>query len=201
MLLESESLYLEEEIQPWIVLAPGAKSVRALEILPKPAATRKPENPWLEWPVIFRIDYGHEEVRSKTGQDPRMYSVSTKGAWKLIEKADNLQVIECDLCTFAMGFVGPEKVHATEAGTTTVIEQHGLKMDPRSNILTPKEKYNSEVAKVTVVTGPNSVYQWLIYVVCVWGRRGQSLVVWAIHKGRQAARQVRILLVQCISRA
>ncbi|VDM85993.1 unnamed protein product, partial [Strongylus vulgaris] len=157
----------------------GAKSVRALEILPKPAATRKPENPWPEWPVIFRIDYGHEEVRSKTGQDPRMYSVSTKeftttvnaagvkvltglkvvevewekddkGAWKLIEKADTLQVIECDLCILAMGFVGPEK---------TVIEQLGLKMDPRSNILTPKEKYNSEVAKVTVVTGPNSVYQ------------------------------------------
>ncbi|KIH69330.1 hypothetical protein ANCDUO_00335 [Ancylostoma duodenale] len=113
----------------------GAKSVRAFEILPKPADSRKPDNPWPEWPLIFRVDYGHEEAQSKTGKDPRTYSVSTK----------------------------------------TVIEQLGLKMDPRSNILTPKDKYNSEVAKVFAAGD------------C---RRGQSLVVWAIHEGRQAARQV-----------
>ncbi|KHJ97106.1 glutamate synthase central domain protein [Oesophagostomum dentatum] len=173
----------------------GAKSVRAFEILPKPGNTRKPDNPWPEWPLIFRVDYGHEEAQAKTGKDPRTYSISTKefvttensagikvltglkvvevewekdekGAWKLIEKPDSLQTIECDLCILAMGFVGPEK---------TVIEQLGLKMDPRSNILTPVGKYNSEVAKVFAAGD------------C---RRGQSLVVWAIHEGRQAARQV-----------
>ncbi|KAK6032025.1 pyridine nucleotide-disulfide oxidoreductase [Ostertagia ostertagi] len=173
----------------------GAKSVQAFEILPKPTEGRKPDNPWPEWPVIFRIDYGHEEMHMKTGKDPRTYSISTKafltaenaagikvvtgleivevewekdekGAWKLIEKPDTIRTVDCDLCILAMGFVGPEK---------TVIEQLGLKSDPRSNILTPKDKYNSDVAKVFAAGD------------C---RRGQSLVVWAIHEGRQAARQV-----------
>ncbi|ETN80283.1 hypothetical protein NECAME_02415 [Necator americanus] len=173
----------------------GAKSVRAFEILPKPAESRMPNNPWPEWPLIFRVDYGHEEAKYKDGKDPRTYSISTKefiaaensagvkvltglqivevewekdekGAWKLIEKPDTIQVVECDLCILAMGFVGPEKA---------VIEQLGLKMDPRSNILTSKDKYDSEVAKVFAAGD------------C---RRGQSLVVWAIHEGRQAARQV-----------
>ncbi|VDO74754.1 unnamed protein product [Heligmosomoides polygyrus] len=173
----------------------GAKSVRAFEILPKPTDSRRPDNPWPEWPLIFRVDYGHEEMQVKTGEDPRTYSISTKaflstenaagvkvltgleiveavwekdekGAWKLKEKADTLRTVDCDLCILAMGFVGPEK---------TVIEQLGLKSDPRSNILTPKDKYNSDVAKVFAAGD------------C---RRGQSLVVWAIHEGRQAARQV-----------
>ncbi|PIO58167.1 glutamate synthase subunit beta domain protein, partial [Teladorsagia circumcincta] len=185
------------DCQPFLIHShkQGAKSVQAFEILPKPAEGRKPENPWPEWPVIFRIDYGHEEMHVKTGKDPRTYSISTKafltaenaagikvvtgleivevewekdekGAWKLIEKLDTTRTVECDLCILAMGFVGPEK---------TVIEQLGLKSDPRSNILTPKDKYNSDVAKVFAAGD------------C---RRGQSLVVWAIHEGRQAARQV-----------
>ncbi|CAI5454315.1 unnamed protein product [Caenorhabditis angaria] len=173
----------------------GCQTVGAFEILPQPTEGRKPENPWPEWPLIFRTDYGHEEAKELTGSDPRTYSVSTKrfltttnssgtkiltgleivnvewekdekGAWKLIEKADTLRVIEADLCILAMGFVGPEK---------TVIEQLNLKTDPRSNILTPKDKYDSAVAKVFAAGD------------C---RRGQSLVVWAIHEGRQAARQV-----------
>ncbi|CAB3410198.1 unnamed protein product [Caenorhabditis bovis] len=173
----------------------GCKTVGAFEILPKPADNRKPENPWPEWPLIFRVDYGHDEARALTGEDPRTYLVSTKkflttvnaagvkiltglevidvewqkddkGAWKLIEKPETLRQIECDLCILAMGFVGPEK---------TVIEQLGLKTDPRSNILTPKDQYNSTLAKVFAAGD------------C---RRGQSLVVWAIHEGRQAARQV-----------
>ncbi|CAD6188849.1 unnamed protein product [Caenorhabditis auriculariae] len=173
----------------------GCKTVQAFEILPMPTEKRKTENPWPEWPLIFRVDYGHEEAVEKTGKDPRTYSVSTKrfltstnsagvkvltgleivdvewekdekGAWKLVEKMDTLRTIECDLCILAMGFVGPEK---------TVIEQLSLKSDPRSNILTPKDKYDSTVAKVFAAGD------------C---RRGQSLVVWAIHEGRQAARQV-----------
>ncbi|VDN31133.1 unnamed protein product, partial [Cylicostephanus goldi] len=200
----------------------GAKSVRAFEILPKPGDKRKPENPWPEWPVIFRVDYGHEEVKLKTGQDPRTYSISTKefvttenaagikvlaglkvvevewekdekGAWKLIEKPDTIQVVDCDLCILAMGFVGPEK---------TVIEQLGLKMDPRSNILTPLNKYNSDVDKLGLKMDPRSniltplnKYNSDVDKVFAAGdcRRGQSLIVWAINEGRQAARQVGIL--------
>ncbi|PAV70179.1 hypothetical protein WR25_12797 [Diploscapter pachys] len=173
----------------------GCKSVRAFEILPTPPEKRKAENPWPEWPLIFRVDYGHEEIVAKTGQDPRTYSISTKkfltatnsagikivtgleivevewekdekGAWKLIEKEGTKQTVECDLCILAMGFLGPEK---------TIIEQLSLKTDPRSNILTPKDKYDTSVAKIFSAGD------------C---RRGQSLVVWAIPEGRQAARQV-----------
>uniref|UniRef100_A0A0K0D7T8 Pyr_redox_2 domain-containing protein n=1 Tax=Angiostrongylus cantonensis TaxID=6313 RepID=A0A0K0D7T8_ANGCA len=138
----------------------GAKSVTAFEILPRPPDCRKPENPWPEWPLIFRVDYGHKEMQAfvttenaaglKTlvgldvvevdwEKDEKFNECAlVKGAWKLIEKPDTMRTIECDLCILAMGFVGPEK---------TVIEQLSLKTDSRSNILTPKEKYNSDVAK------------------------------------------------------
>ncbi|VDM52133.1 unnamed protein product [Angiostrongylus costaricensis] len=157
----------------------GAKSVTAFEILPRPPGCRKPENPWPEWPLIFRAFVTAENaagVKTLVGLDVVEVDwekgekfnecALIKGAWKLIEKPDTKRTIECDLCILAMGFVGPEK---------TVIEQLSLKMDSRSNILTPKDKYNSDVAKVFAAGD------------C---RRGQSLIVWAIHEGRQAARQV-----------
>ncbi|GMT35312.1 hypothetical protein PFISCL1PPCAC_26609, partial [Pristionchus fissidentatus] len=173
----------------------GAKSVIAFEILPQPTEGRKPENPWPEWPLIFRVDYGHEEAKTRTGEDPRTYSISTKrfltstnaagikivtgletvqvrwdkderGAWKLVELEGTEKIYDCDQAILAMGFVGPEK---------KVIEQLTLKTDPRSNIMTAQDKYDSSVAKVFAAGD------------C---RRGQSLVVWAIHEGRQAARQV-----------
>ena len=59
-------------------LMQGAASVAAFEILPKPADGRKTDNPWPEWPLIFRVDYGHDEAVTKTGVDPRTYSISTK---------------------------------------------------------------------------------------------------------------------------
>uniref|UniRef100_A0A1I7Z3F6 glutamate synthase (NADH) n=1 Tax=Steinernema glaseri TaxID=37863 RepID=A0A1I7Z3F6_9BILA len=178
----------------------GAKSVRAFEILPQPPESRKPENPWPQWPLIFRIDYGHEEARFKDGKDPRTYSISTKrfitsetpngvkfltslavvevewekdekGAWKLIEVEGTETTVDCDLCILAMGFVGPEK---------PVLEQLKLKADPRSNIFTENGRYDTSLAKVFAAGD------------C---RRGQSLVVWAIHEGRQAARQVDLFLM------
>uniref|UniRef100_A0A0N5A8L5 glutamate synthase (NADH) n=1 Tax=Syphacia muris TaxID=451379 RepID=A0A0N5A8L5_9BILA len=173
----------------------GAKSICTFEILPHPPSERKSDNPWPEWPVIFRVDYGHEEFRKLTGNDPRKYSVCTKrfiaeevsgggkvltgleavevtwkknenGDWKMEEIEGTETVYPCDLCIIAMGFVGPEK---------TIVEQLGLKLDNRSNILTDANRYNTSVAKVFAAGD------------C---RRGQSLVVWAIHEGRQAARQV-----------
>ena len=50
----------------------------AFEILPQPADARKEDNPWPQWPLIFRIDYGHEERRFLTGEDPRIYAISSK---------------------------------------------------------------------------------------------------------------------------
>ncbi|KAI6214865.1 Glutamate synthase [Aphelenchoides besseyi] len=172
-----------------------AKSVRAFEILPQPPEIRKLDNPWPQWPLIFRIDYGHDEAKIRNGCDPRVYAISTKefivhendagvkvlsglktvkvewsktetGQWKMAEVPGSEETYECDMCILAMGFVGPEQ---------DVLQQLKLDADPRSNIKTPLEKYNTSAARVFAAGD------------C---RRGQSLVVWAIHEGRQAARQV-----------
>ncbi|KAI6241558.1 Glutamate synthase [Aphelenchoides fujianensis] len=172
-----------------------AKSIRAFEIMPQPSEVRKLDNPWPQWPLIFRIDYGHDEARILSGSDPRIYGISTKefvvqetdsgnkiltglktvkvewtkgdnGMWKMNEVPNSEEVFECDMCILAMGFVGPEQ---------DVLQQLKLEADPRSNIKTPLEKYNTSAARVFAAGD------------C---RRGQSLVVWAIHEGRQAARQV-----------
>jgi len=83
-----------------------------------------------------------------------------------VEVPGSERIFECDLCILAMGFVGPER---------EVVDQLKLDSDPRSNIKTPTDKYNTTAARVFAAGD------------C---RRGQSLVVWAIHEGRQAARQV-----------
>ncbi|VDK48783.1 unnamed protein product [Anisakis simplex] len=173
----------------------GAKSIRAFEIMPQPPKERSETNPWPEWPTIFRVDYGHEECQKINGKDPRTYAISTKnfiaaensagikvltglvtvevewqkdegGKWKMIEIEGTQTTHPCDLCILAMGFVGPEK---------TAIEQLAIKTDQRSNIMTGEHRYSTSVAKVFAAGD------------C---RRGQSLIVWAIHEGRQAARQV-----------
>ena len=56
----------------------GATSVVNFELLPQPPAERAPDNPWPQWPRIYRIDYGHEEVKTKYGEDPREYCVLSK---------------------------------------------------------------------------------------------------------------------------
>ena len=56
----------------------GAKSVVNFELLPRPPASRAPDNPWPQWPKIFRTDYGHTEVAAHFGSDPREYCISTK---------------------------------------------------------------------------------------------------------------------------
>ena len=107
-----------------------------------------------------------------------------RGAWKMVEKEGTEKVYDCDLCIMAMGFIGPEKVkwvaffafrNAFCCRSQTVIDQLKLDYDPRQNIKTPSEKFNTNCARVFAAGD------------C---RRGQSLVVWAIHEGRQTARQV-----------
>lgn len=56
----------------------GAKNVVAFEILPQPANERPEDNPWPQWPRIYRIDYGHEEANLKWNKDPRIYGISSK---------------------------------------------------------------------------------------------------------------------------
>ena len=57
----------------------GAKSITTFEILPEPPASRADSNPWPTWPRIFRVDYGHEEVKLKWGNDPRVFNVKSLG--------------------------------------------------------------------------------------------------------------------------
>ncbi|RNA35404.1 glutamate synthase [NADPH] isoform X2 [Brachionus plicatilis] len=172
-------------------LRQGAKDIITFEILPKPPSARAGDNPWPTWPKVFKLDYGHEETMHLFNKDPRVYQISSKefiddgngnvagvrtvqiewkkdesGRWQMAEVAGSETVFECDLVLLAMGFLGPEE---------TVIKQLDLKKDPRSNISTPESKYSTSVAKVYAAGD------------C---RRGQSLVVWAIHEGRQAARQI-----------
>jgi glutamate synthase (NADPH/NADH) small chain len=168
----------------------GAKSVIQLEILPKPPAERQPDNPWPEWPKIYRVDYGQEEAAALQGDDPRQYLVMTErfiddgngnlagldiveiewgkddqGRFVPQKKEETRKTIPAQLVTLAMGFLGPEE---------TVIEQLGLETDPLSNIKAEFEKYNTNVEGIFAAGD------------C---RRGQSLVVWAINEGRGAARE------------
>jgi len=174
----------------------GAANITTFEILPQPADKRPTDNPWPQWPLIFRVDYGHEEHKTKYGHDPRIYSVSTKkflgdtsgrvcgvctvqvrwekddqGRWKMSEVPGSEKIYDCDLVLLAMGFLGPEQL---------ILEQLKLTVDPRSNIQTPTAKYKTSVAKVFAAGD------------C---RRGQSLVVWAINEGRQAAREIDYVLM------
>ncbi|XP_055847027.1 uncharacterized protein LOC129912694 [Episyrphus balteatus] len=171
-------------------LRQGAKSITTFEILPEPPKSRANDNPWPQWPKVFRVDYGHEEVRVKFGNDPRQYSTTTKefvgkdghiasvntvqvqwnksptGQWVMENVKGSEKVYPADLILLAMGFLGPEK---------TVPNELGLELDPRGNIKAVNGTYGTSNPKVFAAGD------------C---RRGQSLVVWAISEGRQAARQV-----------
>uniref|UniRef100_T1IRL5 4Fe-4S ferredoxin-type domain-containing protein n=1 Tax=Strigamia maritima TaxID=126957 RepID=T1IRL5_STRMM len=181
-------------------LRQGAKSITSFEILPEPLPGRADDNPWPQWPKIFRVDYGHDEVKLKWGKDPRQYSVLSKefidngngqvagiktvqvewtkddkGRWSMKEVEGSEKTYKADLVLLAMGFLGPEKY---------LNAQLGVNEDPRSNILTPNGKFNASVAKVYAAGD------------C---RRGQSLVVHAINEGRQAARQIDLDLTTATS--
>jgi glutamate synthase (NADPH/NADH) small chain len=168
----------------------GAKSVLQLEILPRPPDTRAADNPWPQWPKVFKVDYGQEEARALWGRDPRDFQVLTKrfvgdasgrvaelhlvgvewvkgpdGRVGPREVPGTERVIATDLVLLALGFVGPEK---------PVLQQLGVKLDDRGNVWTDE-------TKMTNVPGVFAAGDMA---------RGQSLVVWAIREGRLAARSV-----------
>ncbi|XP_041354050.1 putative glutamate synthase [NADPH] [Gigantopelta aegis] len=172
-------------------LRQGAASITSFEILPEPPPNRAHSNPWPTWPKIFRVDYGHEEVKVKKGNDPRIFNIKSTefvsdddahvsgikttlvkwekdaaGRWSMSDVPGSEKIFKCDLVLIAMGFLGPER---------KIVEQIDVALDPRGNFKTPQNKYSTSMAKVYAAGD------------C---RRGQSLVVWAIAEGRQAARQV-----------
>ncbi|XP_027338978.1 glutamate synthase [NADH], amyloplastic isoform X1 [Abrus precatorius] len=169
----------------------GCSSIVNLELLPQPPPTRAPGNPWPQWPRIFRVDYGHQEAAAKFGKDPRSYEVLTKrfvgdengvlkglevvrvrwekdetGKFQFKEIEGSEEIIEADLVLLAMGFLGPE---------STIAEKLGVEKDNRSNFKADYGRFSTNVNGVFAAGD------------C---RRGQSLVVWAISEGRQAAAQV-----------
>lgn len=121
-------------------LRQGAKSITTFEILPEPPQKRAHDNPWPQWPKVFRVDYGHEEVRVKFGKDPRQYCTTVKeflgengkvkgvntvqvewtqsptGQWSMKEVAGSEKYFPVDLILLAMGFLGPEKELPNEMG-------------------------------------------------------------------------------------
>jgi glutamate synthase (NADPH) small chain len=168
----------------------GCRNLAQLEILPKPPIERAADNPWPEWPKIYRLDYGQEESAALFGDDPRIYLTTVKrfvgdetghvkeavtvqirwnrneqGQFVPVEVPDSEKVIPAQLVLLAMGFLGPEQ---------PLLEKLGMERDGRSNVRAEFEKYSTNVPGVFAAGD------------C---RRGQSLVVWAFNEGRGAARE------------
>jgi glutamate synthase (NADPH/NADH) small chain len=166
----------------------GAKSVTQVEILPRPPDERAADNPWPQWPKVYKMDYGQEEAAALWGADPRRYLVDTRrlvgengrvsaidtvgiewvhtdGKLQMHEVAGTEQTLPADLVLIAMGFLGP----APELPAA-----FGCRLDHRGNIVHDDDQ-------LTSVPGIFAAGD------CA---RGQSLVVWAIREGRRAARGV-----------
>ncbi len=168
----------------------GCSSLLNFEIVPQPPEDRAHNNPWPQWPRIFRIDYGHAEAAAKFGADPRTFSIDTvrfngdangnlksltavkvdwskpvKGGAPFTRVEGSEVELECDFVFLALGFLGPEKLLA---------DQLGIELDPRSNFKADYGKYATSIPGV-FASGD-----------C---RRGQSLIVWAINEGRECARE------------
>lgn len=170
----------------------GAKSVVQIEMMPKAPDKRGENNPWPEWPKVCKTDYGQEEAIAVYGQDPRIYESTVKefikdkngnlsavkivklswvkdeatGRMNMQEAAGSEQVLEADIVLIAAGFLGAQSY---------VTDAFGVELNERANVKTISGEYRTNKDNI-FVTGDM--------------HRGQSLVVWAIREGREAARAV-----------
>ena len=166
----------------------GCESVIQLEMMPKAPDQRTENNPWPEWPRICKTDYGQEESIALFGRDPRIYqttvtellpgedgalgAIRTVGLDKALKPVPGTeQEMPCELLLIAAGFLGPQDY---------VPEAFGLERTPRSCVSTAPGRYATNVPGVFTAGDMH---------------RGQSLVVWAIHEGRGAAREVSAYLM------
>jgi len=166
----------------------GAKSVTNFEILPKPPIERSESTPWPFWPLQLKSSSSHEEgcernwlintkefVTNEKGELTALITVEVEWILKpgkrpqLIEKPNSEKTWPCDLALLALGFTGPE---------TTISDQLGLELDTRSNY--KATNYQTNVPHIFTAGDM---------------RRGQSLIVWAISEGREAAREVDLFLM------
>ena len=169
----------------------GCRSMVNFELLERPPDGRAVYNPWPQWPLIYRVDYGHAESTVRFGKDPREYCVLSKkfssdkkgrvtgittvrvawtrgsdGAVSMEEIDGTEEEWKADLILLAMGFTGPEQ---------TLVSQLELEIDQRSNFKAEFGRYATSIDRLFAAGD------------C---RRGQSLVVWAIREGREAAREI-----------
>ena len=170
----------------------GAKSVVQLEMMPKAPDTRTELNPWPEWPRVCKTDYGQQEAIAVFGSDPRVYTTTVKefikdkkgklckavlvklegkkdeatGRTMMVEIPGSEYTVDVDLVLIAAGFLGSESY---------VTKAFGVEVNARTNVLTEPGRYATNVKNVFAAGDMH---------------RGQSLVVWAIREGREAAREV-----------
>ncbi|MGF7048946.1 glutamate synthase (NADPH/NADH) small chain [Paenibacillus sp. DS2015] len=174
----------------------GCRSVKQLEIMPELPMERQPSNAWPEWPKVLKVDYGQQEATRLYEHDPRRYLVSTKRfigdehgqvkalltvqiEWKVDDQGrlvpqevpGSEEIIPGQMVFLAMGFTGPE---------AHLLKQCGVEQDERSNV---KADFGQQATNVEGIFTAGDMH------------RGQSLVVWAIHEGRQAAHEVDLYLM------
>ena len=175
----------------------GAKSVTQLEMMPEPPKERLASNPWPEWPRILKTDYGQEEAIAVSGHDPRIYCTTVKEfkadkqgnlkkvvlvsleakkdskteRFSMVEIEGSEKEVNADVVLIAAGFLGSEEY---------VTKDFKVDLTPRTNVKTDEGKYETSVKNVFVAGDMH---------------RGQSLVVWGIHEGREVAKAVDISLM------
>jgi glutamate synthase (NADPH/NADH) small chain len=168
----------------------GAKSVVNFEIMPKPPGHRSASTPWPFWPLKLKTSSSHKEgvernwlintkefIKDKEGKLIALKTINVQ--WEvipgkrseLIEIAGTEKTWPCDLALLALGFTGPE---------STLADKLGIDKDGRSNYKAIYGKYQTNIPNIFTAGDM---------------RRGQSLIVWAISEGREAARQVDIYLM------
>ncbi|MBE5824284.1 MAG: glutamate synthase subunit beta [Butyrivibrio sp.] len=188
------------------VIRQGAKSVTALEMMPKPPVTRAASNPWPEWPKTLKTDYGHEEAIAVYGSDPRVFETTVKSInvdkkghlkeietvkvafkdGKLTEVPGSEKKLKCELLLIAAGFIGCEDYTA---------KAFDLRLSPRGTV-EPMTRHGDGSTVSLHATGHGdgstvSIYRAGQKLFSAGDmRRGQSLVVWAIAEGRACAREV-----------
>ena len=160
----------------------GAASVTQFEVMPQPPAEENRPMTWPYWPIKLRTSSSHDEgcdrefaisTKEFIGEKGKLTGLKTvRVEWKegkMVEVAGSEQVLKADLVLLAMGFVNP---------VATVLEAFGVDKDGRGNAKASTEFTGGYVTNVPKVFAAGDI------------RRGQSLVVWAIREGRQAARSV-----------
>ena len=170
----------------------GCKSVTQIEMMPKAPVTRAENNPWPEWPKVCKTDYGQEEAIAVFGHDPRVYESTVKefvkdkngnlkgvkivkltwekdeqtGRMNRKEVAGSEKTLPAEIVLIAAGFLGSQKY---------VTDAFKVELNERTNVKTAPDAYETSVKNVFVAGDMH---------------RGQSLVVWAIREGREAAKAV-----------